>query len=107
MLYFHIFQSFNTSTEVLSKWLDNKIITWGNPVTEILENGNLCIKVAREIGLFSVLLMGLPKSGKTTLAAQIAKNSNFPFVKVITSEDIISLDEFENDSAKCRFIQKV
>ncbi|XP_018316264.1 vesicle-fusing ATPase 1-like [Mycetomoellerius zeteki] len=100
-------KSFNTSTEVLSKWLDNKIITWGNPVTEILENGNLCIKVAREIGLFSVLLMGLPKSGKTTLAAQIAKNSNFPFVKVITSEDIISLDEFENDSAKCRFIQKV
>ncbi|XP_018373587.1 PREDICTED: vesicle-fusing ATPase 1-like, partial [Trachymyrmex cornetzi] len=97
----------STLTEALSQWLDHKIIIWGTPVTEILENGNLCIKVAQATGLFSVLLVGLPKSGKTTLAVQIAKNSNFSFVKVITSEDIISLNEFDNESAKCRFIRKV
>ncbi|XP_012057746.1 PREDICTED: vesicle-fusing ATPase 1-like [Atta cephalotes] len=97
----------NTMTEALNEWLDHKIIIWGTPITEILEHGNLCIKVAQATGIFSVLLLGLPKSGKTTLAAQIAKNSNFPFVKVITPEDIISLDEFDNESAICRFIRKV
>ncbi|XP_018341765.1 PREDICTED: vesicle-fusing ATPase 1-like [Trachymyrmex septentrionalis] len=102
--------STNILSETVNNWLNFKlnrnIITWGTLVTEILEGGNLCIKVARATGFFSVLLVGLPKTGKTTLAAQIAKNSNFPFIKIITPEDIINLDEFDNDSAKCRFIQK-
>jgi len=94
-------------TEALKEWLNCKIIIWGTPISEILEYGNLCIKVAQATGIFSVLLLGLPKTGKTTLAAQIAKNSNFPFVKVIKLENIISLDEFDNESAICRFIRKV
>ncbi|EGI59063.1 Vesicle-fusing ATPase 1 [Acromyrmex echinatior] len=97
----------DTVTEALSEWLDHKIIIWDALITDILENGNFCIKVAQATGFFSVLLIGLPKSGKTTLAAQIAKKSNFSFVKVITLEDIINLDEFDNESAKCRFIRKV
>ena len=51
----------------------------------------------------SVLLEGPPNSGKTALAAQIAKNSDFPFVKVCTPEDMVGFTE----SAKCLSIRKV
>ncbi|KYN05274.1 PREDICTED: vesicle-fusing ATPase 2-like [Cyphomyrmex costatus] len=95
------------NVESLKPWLGSKIITWGPPVIEILEIGNLYAKVARKTGLFTVLLEGPPHSGKTTLAAHIAKNSNFEFFKVITPEDILNLDEFDNETAKCRYIREM
>lgn len=82
------------------------IINWGKPVAEILSDGNLYIQEARSTegsGLVSVLLEGPPNSGKTALAAQIAKNSDFPFVKVCTPEDMVGFTE----SAKCLSIRKV
>lgn len=82
------------------------IIHWGRPVVEILADGGLCIQQARATegsGLVSVLLEGPPNSGKTALAAQIAKNSDFPFVKVCTPEDMVGFIE----SAKCLSIRKV
>jgi hypothetical protein len=54
-------------------------------------------------GLVSVLLEGPPNSGKTALAAQLAKNSDFPFVKVCTPEEMVGFTE----SAKCLHIRKV
>ena len=53
--------------------------------------------------LMSILLEGPRKSGKTALAAQIAKNTNFPFIKVCSSEDMIGFSE----SAKCSAVEKV
>lgn len=82
------------------------IINWGRPVAEILADGSLCIQQARATegsGLVSVLLEGPPNSGKTALAAQIAKNSDFPFVKVCTPDDMVGFVE----SAKCLSIRKV
>lgn len=55
------------------------------------------------VGLVSVLLEGPPNSGKTALAAQLAKLSDFPFVKVCSPEDMIGFTE----SAKCLQIRKV
>ena len=54
-------------------------------------------------GLVSVLLEGPPNSGKTALAAQLAKMSDFPFVKVCSPEDMVGFTE----SAKCLQIRKV
>lgn len=71
-----------------------------------MSDGNLYIQEARSTegsGLVSVLLEGPPNSGKTALAAQIAKNSDFPFVKVCTPEDMVGFTE----SAKCLSIRKV
>ena len=99
-------QAFGTSAEKLDHLLIRGIINWGKPVAEILSDGNLYIQEARSAegsGLVSVLLEGPPNSGKTALDAQIAKNSDFPFVKVCTPEDMVGFTE----SAKCLLIRKV
>ncbi|KDR16528.1 vesicle-fusing ATPase 1-like [Zootermopsis nevadensis] len=98
--------AFGTSGEVLEHFLARGIINWGTPVSSILEDGMLFIQQARATdtsGLVSVLLEGPPNSGKTALAAQLAKNSDFPFVKVCTPEEMVGFTE----SAKCLQIRKV
>lgn len=99
-------QAFGTSAEALEHFLARGIINWGTPVSSILEDGMLFIQQARSTeasGLVSVLLEGPPNSGKTALAAQLAKNSDFPFVKVCSPEEMVGFTE----SAKCLHIRKV
>jgi vesicle-fusing ATPase len=55
------------------------------------------------LGLVSVLLEGPPNAGKTALAAQLAKNSEFPFIKICSPDDMIGFSE----SAKVLRIRKV
>lgn len=50
-----------------------------------------------------VCLAGSAGCGKTALAAYIAKESNFPFVKVISPENMVGFGE----TAKCEVIRKV
>ncbi|KAG8040053.1 hypothetical protein G9C98_001169 [Cotesia typhae] len=97
--------AFGTAAEELDHLLARGIINWGHPVAEIIADGNLDIRKTRAsegFSLVSVLLEGPPNSGKTALAAQIAKNSNFPFVKVCTPDDMVGYTE----TAKCLTIRK-
>jgi vesicle-fusing ATPase len=55
------------------------------------------------LGLVSVLLEGPPNAGKTALAAQLAKNSEFPFIKICSPDDMVGFSE----SAKVLQIRKV
>ena len=55
------------------------------------------------LGLVSVLVEGPPNAGKTALAAQLAKNSDFPFIKICSPDDMVGFSE----SAKCLQIRKV
>jgi vesicle-fusing ATPase len=48
-------------------------------------------------------LEGAPNAGKTALAAQLAKLSGFPFVKICSPEDMVGFTE----SAKCLQIRKI
>lgn len=97
--------AFGTSGEILDSFLRRGIINWGSPVKGILEDGQLLIQQAKafEAGLVSVLIEGPPNAGKTALAAQLAKNSDFPFVKVCSPEEMVGFTE----SAKCLQIRKV
>lgn len=98
--------AFGTAAEALENFLSRGIINWGTPVSSLLEDGSLYIQQARapeSHGLVSILLEGPPNAGKTALAAQLAKMSDFPFVKVCSPEDMVGFTE----SAKCLQIRKV
>lgn len=98
--------AFGTAAEALENFLSRGVINWGTPVSTLLEDGMLYVQQARATecsGLVSILLEGPPNSGKTALAAQLAKMSDFPFVKVCSPEDMVGYTE----SAKCLQIRKI
>lgn len=98
--------AFGSALEILDQFLARGIFNWGPPVTSLLEDGRLYIQQARSTetsGLVSVLLEGPPNSGKTALASQLAKDSDFPFIKVCSPEEMVGFTE----TAKCLHIRKV
>ncbi|XP_060563060.1 vesicle-fusing ATPase-like isoform X2 [Ruditapes philippinarum] len=98
--------AFGSSKEEFEKFISNGIINWGSPVQRVLEDGDLLIsqcRVSERTPLVSVCLEGPASSGKSALAAQIAKNSDFPFVKVCTPENMIGFHE----AAKCQHVKKI
>ena len=72
---------------------------------DILEDGQLAVQQASAggSGLVSILLEGAPNAGKSALAAKIAKDSGFPFIKICSPENMIGYTE----SAKCMTIRKI
>ena len=60
-------------------------------------------QVGQSTPLFSVLLHGPTASGKTALAARIAIDSGFPFIKLISPEDMVGYSEM----AKVQHISKI
>ncbi|KAH8402747.1 hypothetical protein KR215_009847, partial [Drosophila sulfurigaster] len=98
--------AFGAAQEMLENMLARGVINWGQPVTSLLEDGMLYVqqaKASESSGLVSVLIEGAPNSGKSALAANLAKMSDFPFVKVCSPEDMVGFTE----SAKCLHIRKI
>lgn len=98
--------AFGSSKEEFEKYIANGIINWGLPVQRVLEDGDLLISQAKSSDrtpMVTVCLEGPAGSGKTALAAQIAKNSDFPFLKVCSPETMIGFHE----AAKCQTIKKI
>jgi vesicle-fusing ATPase len=65
-------------------------------VKTLLESGKLLVEQVRtseRTPLVSALLYGPPGSGKTALAATIAQASEFPFIKLVTSENMVGFSE--------------
>lgn len=98
--------AFGASAEALQTFLAGGIINWGEPVQSLLEDGQLLLQQAAGTdgsGLVSIMLEGAPNAGKTALAAQLAINSGFPFVKICSPEDMVGFTE----AAKCMQIRKI
>lgn len=96
--------AFGVSEEELSRCIQNGIIHYSPIIDEILREGQSFVKqVAETTPLVSVLLHGPAASGKTALAAQIAIDSGFPFVKLLSPEDMKGYTEM----AKVQHINKV
>ncbi|KAM7067559.1 vesicle-fusing ATPase isoform 2-T2 [Molossus nigricans] len=98
--------AFGTNQEDYASYIMNGIIKWGDPVTRVLEDGELLVQQAKNSDrtpLVSVLLEGPPHSGKTALAAKIAEESNFPFIKICSPDKMIGFSE----TAKCQAMKKI
>lgn len=73
---------------------------------DILGEGELLVRQVKESEyshLVSVLMHGIPGSGKTALAATIAQRSDFPFIKLISPANMVGFSEWE----KIAYINKV
>ncbi|XP_065888759.1 vesicle-fusing ATPase-like [Dysidea avara] len=98
--------AFGVSNEQLDKYIRNGIVDWSDQIEQILEKGRLAIKqtqLDKFTSLTSLLLHGRPGCGKTALAAQLAQECKFPFVKIVTPEHMIGYTE----AGKCQAIKTV
>ncbi|XP_035826063.1 vesicle-fusing ATPase isoform X3 [Aplysia californica] len=98
--------AFGSSKQELDKYLSSGILTWGESVSRVLQDGDMVIsqiKTSDQTSLITMLLEGPPGAGKTALAAKIAQRSDLPFTKLCTPENMIGYTE----PAKCQEIKKI
>lgn len=99
--------AFGTSNETIERLIVDGIVQWGPTISDLLEDGHLFIKQVQSQessrGIVSILIEGAPNSGKTALAARLALDSAFPFVKICSPDDMVGYTE----TAKCMQIRKV
>lgn len=88
---------FGVAEEELEKCIRGGIIHYSTTINSILDEGNLYINQVRKGGspLLSVVLHGPPGSGKTALAAELGMKSEFPFIKLISPEDMVGYGEMQ------------
>lgn len=98
--------AFGVSEEELESAMAAGILHYSPYIENILKDGRLFVDLVKNsatTSLLSVLLHGPPGSGKTALAARIAKESGFPFIKLISAENMIGFSEM----AKIQYLNKV
>jgi len=98
--------SFGVEKDEFESCIRSGIINFSASVEKILHTGKLFLEqVAKSdrTPLVSVLLSGTIGSGKSALAATLAKSSDFPFVRMISPDSLVGYSE----TAKCARITKV
>ncbi|KAI5302558.1 transport between ER and Golgi ATPase protein [Ascosphaera pollenicola] len=99
--------AFGVSADKLETCMPGGIIRFSPHVDHVLKQGMLHVKKAANQesfgNLFSLLLHGERGTGKTALSAKIALDSDFPFVKMITPDDMLGF----NDMMKVSHIHKI
>ncbi|SCV72470.1 BQ2448_4007 [Microbotryum intermedium] len=98
--------AFGVNEEELQQVVQNGIIHFADHISNILQDGKLFVEQVRSstrTPLVSLLLHGPSGSGKTALAATIAMTSGFPFIKLISAENMIGF----NEGAKIQYLNKV
>jgi vesicle-fusing ATPase len=98
--------AFGVSEEELAQCLQGGIIRYSPFIDNILDEGRLFVQQVRKsesTPLVSVLLHGPPGSGKTALAARIAMDSEFPFIKLVSPESMVGFNEMQ----KVQYLSKV
>lgn len=98
--------AFGVSEEELQQVVSNGIMNYSPHVDVILNDGSLRVEQVRtsdRTRLLTALLHGPPGSGKSALAATIAINSGFPFIKLISPENMVGMGEAQ----KIGYLNKV
>ncbi|KAF2835595.1 putative vesicle fusion factor [Patellaria atrata CBS 101060] len=89
---------FGVAEEELGKCIRWGIFHFSNHIENILDEGGLYINQVRKpdsTPLLSVVLHGPPGSGKSALAAKMAMDSEFPFIKLVSPEDMVGFSEMQ------------
>ncbi|KAI7515511.1 AAA-domain-containing protein, partial [Hortaea werneckii] len=96
---------FGVSEEDLERAVEGGIIHYSPHIDKILKNGRDFINQVRTntTPLLSVLLHGPRGSGKTALAARIAMDSEFPFIRLVRPVDMVGMNEIQ----KIQYLQKI
>ena len=97
---------FGVAEDELSDCVRGGIIHYGPQIDKILRDGRSYVEQVRtgkQSRLLPVLLHGPRHSGKTALAARIALDSQFPFIKLIGPSDVIGMNELQ----KIQYLSKV
>lgn len=96
--------AFGVSEEELEAALEGGIVHFGPYIQKVLRDGARFVgQVTTANSLLSVLLHGPPGSGKTALAAKIALESKFPFIKLVTAKNMTGMSE----GGRVQYLQKV
>lgn len=98
--------SFGVEKDDFENTVRGGIIPFSSAVDKVLTTGGLFVDQVSKSDrtpLVSVLLSGTIGSGKTALAATLAKNSEFPFIRMLSPDNLVGYSE----AAKCARITKV
>lgn len=94
--------AFGVAKEELEQVVQNGIIHFDQVIDEILRSGQLFVdqvRVSTRTPLVSLLLHGPSGSGKTALAATIARASDYPFMKLVSPDDMVGFSETQKVAA--------
>jgi len=98
--------AFGMDRDEFESCISNGIVMFGPRVERLLHTGRLFVEQVRNSSrtpLVTVLLEGPVGAGKTALAAKIATESGYPYVKLISPEILVGYTEL----GKCSKITKV
>ena len=96
---------FGAKSHELKALYRNGFVPYGDSFDLLMGNmGRLIeqVRTSEKTPLMSVLVQGPVASGKTAVAAKVAVESGFPFVRMISADDMIGY----SDMAKCQEIHK-
>eukprot|EP00429_Kryptoperidinium_foliaceum_P039055 CAMPEP_0176171156 /NCGR_PEP_ID=MMETSP0120_2-20121206/87617_1 /TAXON_ID=160619 /ORGANISM="Kryptoperidinium foliaceum, Strain CCMP 1326" /LENGTH=746 /DNA_ID=CAMNT_0017508967 /DNA_START=135 /DNA_END=2371 /DNA_ORIENTATION=+ len=96
---------FGAKSQELKAYYRNGFVPYGDSFDMLmgtLERLVEQVRVSDRTPLMSVLLQGPPASGKTAIAAKLAVDSGFPFVRMIAADEMIGYSE----TSKSQMIHK-
>lgn len=96
---------FGAKSQELKAFYRNGFVPYGDSfdlMMSTLERLVEQVRTSDRTPLMSVLLKGPPASGKTAIAAKLAVDSDFPFVRMISADEMIGYA----DVSKCQMIHK-
>ena len=88
--------AFGVAEDEMEKCIRGGVIRFSPFIDDIMNAGRLIVKQVQDkesAPKFRALLWGPPGSGKTALATKMALDSNFPFIKMITPDNMIGFSE--------------
>ncbi|SCU94570.1 LANO_0E07206g1_1 [Lachancea nothofagi CBS 11611] len=98
-----VIPAFGINEEDLKTCVEGGVIRYSPRIEDILKNGERYVRQVRDSDksrLVSLLIHGPAGSGKTALSAAIALKSDFPFIRLISADEMAGMSE----SAKIAYI---